>query len=196
MTDIRPQTANHQEEALARLENIYNTFVLSTLSVYIYVSKLYRLDMDALTLNSIHVNVKNIKRILQDEHDNPIILNELSKSHLRTFFTDAFDIFNVYLVLSERKEEITNRQWYHFARIIRDSLNAYTNYSFRFSEEDAPHLPVSFFNRTLSANMAGQPIPFEIMDFDVTGSLFNSYKIFITSKGEYNPEPISTTSTN
>ena len=173
----------HEDIALYRLGNVYNNFIMSSLSMFIYVKKLYRLDMDSIQINSIDINVKKIKDVLsKGGEDSDILLNELSKSFLRIFYNESFDVFNTYLLMSGRmNDDVTNRQWYTYAKIIRDSITAYTSFSFFFDDDLKDKLPVKLGDNTITADMEGQPVPFAMMDYNAVMQLFNNYKIFISS---------------
>ena len=143
---------------------------------------------DTLTIENEHypedtqiLDVREIKPILVNPSGRQSLRNELSKTILRTFIRDIFEVVKTYAENTTQNEDICKESsLFNFTRLLRNSLAHSFRFNFKYEKKEL--FPVKWRDKEITLEMNGKIIDFSIINFATVITLFDDLYQFVKDK--------------
>ena len=135
-------------------------------------------------LDNFILNFKDGPRSFTKVFENPKVLDyalkEFMRGAMRAVISETWELTDNYCKMNNTHDLLKSQPWYHFIRLIRNALSH--NYKFLFKPFDKTLLPITWKGKTISKEMEGEEIQFDVIGYDGTWDYLNALDTFIMDK--------------
>jgi hypothetical protein len=166
---------------LNQLENHHHSWALALAAVKLFFnpSTIELLRGQKVRFGTFELELDQVVADLNNPTDQQLVVDQFLKSHLRSFVRDPFENIKVYCKGSGQVAELKLAPWYHFARLIRNSLAHDFHVAFR--PDDRALLPVAWRGITITAAMEGTELTLTFFGIPDAVQLFLDMREFVQS---------------
>lgn len=130
-----------------------------------------------ITLGGVKIDFKRIAEMLENEDDKKWILKQYHGIFIRFVSRESFEMIKDYCKRTNQMKKLNSQKWYHFARLIRNSMAH--NFKWTFSQSDKSILPLKWRSRTISRNLEGHELTQKYFSLAHAWNLNNDMQIFV-----------------
>lgn len=167
-----------KDALLSQLENAKNNYVLGLAAVSLFCSLETELilERNRAEFGSYVLDFSQVAALLRQEEDRNIAVHEFLKSQIRSFVKESFELLKAYCKQTGQFETFKAADWYHFSRIVRNSLSHDFKVAFRSGDEKL--VPVMWGSRKIDLEMDGSDISLNFFGYVEAWELFLEFERF------------------
>lgn len=167
-----------KQEALAKLENVRNNYILgvSAMSIFAEPSVREHLRMNHVAFGAYTIPFDQVAGLLASEADRKVALKEFLKMLIRALLKESYEVALDYAKQTNQALVFRSMPWWHFARLIRNCISL--DFNFRFKKYDLNLLPVTWNGRTIHAGLDKKPLEMDFLGYDGSWELFQEIEKF------------------
>lgn len=127
--------------------------------------------------SGIEIKGAQYSKYLSKESSREVALDSLRKCLLRATIRESYEVIRDYCSHTNQYSEFESQPWQLYSRILRNS----TSHDFRldFDRISKRHFPVIWNSKTITLDMAGDEITFQLFSFDDCFKLLAEMELFI-----------------
>ena len=171
-----------REELANQLEHTKNNYIMGLAAYSMLESERSYplLRAHELTFGKYTIEFEQLIKLLQNENDRAIALNEFAKMLMRTLLKESFEHIKDYCQETDQYAVFKSEHWYEFGRLIRNFLSH--NCIFEFNKYDRERLPVTWKDRTITIEMNKQTLDRDFFWHVQTWELFQEFQDFVEKR--------------
>ena len=178
MPDPKPSISFENEKAalLHRMTIRQNTFMMGLASLFLLQTDAMKsLEEQSVYFQGNHIqfNSKELDDLVPyEKNDFNILLSawrsregddiysksivDFARSQRRTFLTESYELLNEFIKKHNLRDKLRPFSWFHYARIIRNSMSH--DYRLSFHKFDHQFLPLTWYGNIIDSSMEGVPL--------------------------------------
>jgi hypothetical protein len=170
----------NKADLIAQLELARQNHVigLAALALFSNENSQKLLDKGVAAFGPYTLHFHEIAKQLAEPERRDVMVAEFMKMLIRSLIKDSYDLVSDYCEATGQTEAFKRREWYAFARFIRNALARGSRFEFNTFDKGLT-LPVSWKERTITSSLDGQPLDLGFFGYVESWGLFLEIRGFV-----------------